>query len=74
MTQPTRRRGLWFLLALGVLFVLRIDVWNQHNADRLLGLPIGLTYHILFCLALIAFFYFMVRLAWPYDDQSGDAP
>lgn len=72
MTQPTRRRGVWFLLALGVLFVVRIDVWNQHNSARLLGLPISFTYHILFSLGLIAFFYAMVRFAWPYPDEPGD--
>ena len=40
------------LLALVVLFALRHDLWWWDADDRVLGLPIGLTWHVLLCLAV----------------------
>ena len=40
------------LLALVVLFALHHDLWWWDADDRLLGLPIGLTWHVLLCLAV----------------------
>ena len=71
MTSPSQRRGAFFLVALAVLFFIRVDVWQWNDSGRLLGLPTGFTYHILFCFVLIGFFYAMVRWAWPYDDSRG---
>ncbi|CAM2006983.1 hypothetical protein [Acanthopleuribacter pedis] len=71
MSTPARQRGLLFVIALVALFIVRVDVWQWDDPGRLLGLPIGLTYHVAFCFLLIAFFYAMVRWAWPYDDKTG---
>ena len=40
------------LIALVVLFVLRHDLWWWDADDRLFGMPIGLTWHVLLCLAV----------------------
>jgi len=46
----TTRR--WVLLALLVLFVLHHDLWWWDADDRVFGLPIGLTWHVMLCLAV----------------------
>ncbi len=40
------------LLVLLVLFALRHDLWWWDADDRVLGLPIGLTWHVLLCLTV----------------------
>jgi hypothetical protein len=40
------------LLALVVLFALHHDLWWWEADDRVLGLPIGLAWHVLLCLAV----------------------
>ncbi len=40
------------LIALGALFLLHHDLWWWDADDRLLGLPIGMTWHVLLCLAV----------------------
>ena len=47
--MTTRR---WVLLALLVLFVLHHDLWWWDADDRVFGLPIGLTWHVMLCLAV----------------------
>lgn len=46
----TSRRLL--LLALVVLFALHHDLWWWDADDRVLGLPVGLMWHVLLCLAV----------------------
>ena len=55
------------LLFLGVLalFLLHNDVWLWGRSDRLLGLPVGLAYHVAYCLAVVAMMALLVRYAWP---------
>ena len=58
------RRTLFFL-ALGVFFVARIDLWLWTDDRLVLGLPVGLTFHVLFCLATVVLMSLLVRYAWP---------
>ena len=63
-----------FLYAVLLLFlILHNDFWWWDDARFLLGLPIGLTYHLLYCLALTLFFWLLVRWAWPPDLDSEEA-
>ena len=76
MSRPALRRVLYGALLL--LFVLRIDVWQWNDPRRVLGLPVGLTYHIGICLAVSLIAALLVRFAWParhssVDDREGDA-
>ena len=60
-----------FLYAALLLFlVLHNDFWWWDDASFLFGLPIGLTYHLLYCLALSLLFWLLVRWAWPADLDS----
>lgn len=53
--------------AMALLIVLHQDVWAWTDADRWLGLPIGISYHVVLCLAATAVLAVLVRSAWPRD-------
>lgn len=63
MSRRLRRRVLY--AALGLAFLLRHDLWWWDSSRSLLGLPIGLSYHVLFCIAVSALMALLVRFAWP---------
>ncbi len=60
--------------ALAVLFVLHQDLWLWNDGRVVLGLPVGLTYHVLYCLAAAAMMALLVKFAWPeHLAEDGDA-
>jgi len=63
----TSRR--FVLIALVVLFALHHDLWWWDADDRLLGLPIGLTWHVLLCLAVALT---MALFAGVDESDAGD--
>ena len=60
--KPGRRLA---LAGLPVLLILHNDFWLWDDPRFLLGLPVGLTYHALFCLAATGVMVLLVRRAWP---------
>jgi len=53
-------------LAVPILYVLHQDWWFWNDEEhRLFGMPIGLTYQALFCLAAATLMFCLVRYAWP---------
>ncbi|MCP3978846.1 MAG: hypothetical protein GY716_05880 [bacterium] len=61
--------------ALVVVFLLHNDLWLWDEAGLVLGLPVGLTYHIGFCLGVSVLLGLLVRFAWPAglgDEEGGD--
>jgi hypothetical protein len=52
-------------LAAVVLYVLHQDWWNWDNRSLVLGLPVGLAYHVGFCGAAAVVMFCLVRYAWP---------
>ena len=64
--SPPWARGLLYA-ALGVLYLLHNDLWLWHDGSLVLGLPAGLTYHVLYCLATAVLMALLVRWAWPSD-------
>jgi hypothetical protein len=60
------------LVALILAFVLRIDLWWWFDPSLMLGLPIGLTYHVLYSIAVAVLMGFVVRFAWPGAGADGD--
>lgn len=60
-------------VALGVLFVLHNDWWFWSDDRVVLGLPIGLLYHVFYMLATAAVMALVVRFAWP-DRLEVDKP
>lgn len=51
--------------ALPVLYVLHNDLWFWNDGSRFLGLPVGLTYHLLFSAAVVLAMWWLIRTAWP---------
>ena len=57
-------RGLLYLAFL-VLYLLHNDLWFWHDPSLVLGIPIGLIYHIGFCVAASILMVLLVNFAWP---------
>ncbi len=72
MKTTTRRRLLY--LTLPLLVVLHGDFWWWHDASTLLGLPIGLSYHILFCLAVSLVMWGLVESGLSTGSESESIP
>lgn len=53
------------ILALLALYLLHNDLWWWHSREFVLGLPIGLVYHIFYCFAAALLFFLLVKFAWP---------
>jgi len=70
VSRGTIRRLLYVALALA--YLLHNDLWLWYDSRRVLGLPAGLTYHVLFCLAVALIFGLLVRFAWPRRLDAGD--
>ncbi|MCE2557582.1 MAG: hypothetical protein J4F98_02910 [Acidobacteria bacterium] len=64
-TTATRRLA---YATLAVLYLLHNDLWFWYDGDRFLGLPIGLTYHLLFAGAVVLTMAWLVRSAWPVAE------
>jgi len=55
-----------------VFFLLHNDFWNWHTPKLALGLPVGLLYHIAYCVVAAALMTLLVRYAWPGRDDKGN--
>ena len=61
------------LLAAPILMILlHNDLWFWDDPRLVLGLPVGLTYHIAFCVAASALMFLLTRFAWPADLEPGE--
>lgn len=62
-----KRKNIRFLTTLGLLalYLLHNDLWWWYSREFVLGLPIGLVYHILYCFAAALLFFLLVKFAWP---------
>lgn len=69
-------KQLLLVLLVVVLYVLHQDVWFWRTATPLLFgfLPIGITYHVCFTLAVSALMWLLVKVAWPahLEERQGD--
>ncbi|MXX60868.1 MAG: hypothetical protein F4112_08395 [Holophagales bacterium] len=53
--------------ALPALYLLHNDLWFWDDPGRFLGLPVGLSYHVLFSAVVVLAMWRLVRVAWPGD-------
>ena len=53
-----------------VLYLLHNDAWLWARSERVLGLPVGLLYHLIFCFLVVGWMALLVRYAWPLPTQS----
>ena len=61
MKSKTARRSIY--VALLLVFLLHNDFWLWNDADLLWGLPVGLTYHVAYCVAVSALMGLLVSRA-----------
>ena len=61
------RRALWPLVILA--FALHHDLWFWDDPRRFIGLPVGLAYHVVFCVAVSLLMALAVRYAWPGERR-----
>ena len=64
------RRAVYGLVI--IFFLARYDIWQMDSPQMLLGLPIGLAYHVIYTAATIAVLALLVRFAWPGEPQEAD--
>lgn len=64
------------IVILLLVFLLHNDLWWWHSNEFVLGLPVGLMYHILYCFAAALLFLVLVKLAWPrhLEMEPNDTP
>ena len=64
----------WLLYAaLAGLYLLHNDLWLWNDPALVLGLPVGLAYHVAFCVATAVVLTLLVIYAWPDDLEVPDA-
>jgi len=56
--------------ALVLLYVFHQDLWLWDDPRIVLGLPVGLTYHVVYCLVASLLLALAVRFAWPTAVES----
>jgi hypothetical protein len=57
----------WLLIALFVLYWLHNDLWFWNDTRLISGIPIGMLYHILYCIAASILMFLLTKYAWPQD-------
>jgi hypothetical protein len=66
-------RARWpLLLALLVAFLLHQDLWFWNDSRIVLGLPVGLLYHLVYCLGVSVMMAVLLRFFWP-EQSAADA-
>lgn len=68
MASPPLRRV--FLLGIGLFYLLHNDLWLWRDARLILGLPIGLVYHLAYCLAASALMGLLLVLDPPREPPA----
>ncbi len=68
MTSARVRPLLYLLLFL--LYLFHNDLWFWHDDRILLTLPIGLLYHVGFCVAAALMMWLLVGHAWPEGAET----
>jgi hypothetical protein len=63
LTGRAARRIAW--TGLPILYILHNDLWLWDDPRFVLGLPVGLLYHVGFCAAVTVEMWLLVRYAWP---------
>lgn len=64
------------IIALLGLYLLHNDLWLWHDGRLVAGLPVGLLYHVLYCVVAALLMAALVRWAWPpgLDDETEERP
>lgn len=72
MTRQQKRRAAF--AALAALFLAHNDIWLWADPRFVLGLPIGLLYHVVYCVAAAGAMALLVHHAWPAHLEVEEPP
>ena len=68
------KKGLLYL-ALIVLYLLHNDLWLWDDPRLMQGIPVGLLYHIVYCIVAALLMVLLVTYAWPHhlevEEEAG---
>lgn len=67
--MKTALKGILYSL-LVLLFILHNDFWLWENNQLILGLPIGLLYHIMFCIVASILMLFLVKYSMNNSNED----
>ena len=59
-----------FLIGLALFYLLHNDLWLWNDARLVLGLPVGLVYHLAYCLAAAALMGLLLVLDPPREPPA----
>ena len=59
-----------FLLGVGLFYLLHNDLWLWHDPGLVLGLPVGLIYHLAYCLVAAALMGLLLVLDPPPEPPA----
>lgn len=71
-----RDRNAWrwpLYAALFILYLLHNDLWLWNDPSLILGLPVGLIYHVGFAVATSVVLALLVLKAWPHHLEVPDS-
>ena len=71
MGNKSTRRLVYAVVVL--MYLLHNDLWLWHDSRIVLSLPIGLLYHVGFCVAASGTLFLLIRFCWPLPHQSSPA-
>ncbi len=63
--MTARTRGRLALAGLPLLYILHNDFWLWDDPRIVMGLPVGLLYHAIYCVVTTLVMALLVRHAWP---------
>jgi hypothetical protein len=65
-------RRTWPFVLLLVVYLLHNDLWIWDDRRLVLGLPVGLLYHLGYCLLASLTLWLLIRHAWPSEVDAAD--
>ena len=69
------KKPFFWIVVVTALYAAHQDLWFWHSARPFLAgfLPIGLTYHAIYCLAASALLWLLTTYAWPWHLEDSAA-
>lgn len=70
--KPTKKKLMFVCILIFVMTVLHFDFWNWDKIHPIVfgWMPIGLFYHVVYCLVFIGVIALMNSWAWPAPDEE----
>ena len=58
-----------------IVYLMHNDIWFWDNPSLVMGIPIGLFYHIVYCFVASVLLFLLIKNAWPkfVDEVDNDS-